>query len=66
MPPGEQPLTAADRYRFDLSHPAVDVCMMGARNRTQMQANLKVLASGLPEDVERERIERGSISKLSF
>ena len=58
MPPGEQPLTAADCYRFALSHPAVDVCMMGAKNSAQMQANLEVLESGPLEDVERERIER--------
>jgi len=58
MPPGEQPLSAADCYRFVLSHPAVDVCMMGTKNHAQMQANLKVLESGPLDDAERERIER--------
>ena len=58
MPPGEQPLTAADCYRFALSHPAVDVCMVGAKSRIQMQTNLEVLESGPLEAVERERIER--------
>lgn len=51
MPPETPPLTAADCYRFVLSHPAVDVCMMGAKNREQMRENLKVLQSGpLPEE----------------
>jgi predicted aldo/keto reductase-like oxidoreductase len=46
MPPGTWPLTAADCYRFVLSNPAVDVCMMGAKSREQMRANLEVLESG--------------------
>jgi aryl-alcohol dehydrogenase-like predicted oxidoreductase len=58
MPPGEQPLTAADCYRFALSHPAVDVCMIGSKNQAQMQANLQVLDTGPLDDAERERIER--------
>ncbi len=58
MPPGEQPLTAADCYRFALSHPAVDVCMVGAKNHDQMRENLKVLETGPLDDAERERIER--------
>jgi aryl-alcohol dehydrogenase-like predicted oxidoreductase len=58
MPPGEEPLTAADCYRFVLSHPAVDVCMMGAKSRQQMQANLQILDTGPLDERERERIER--------
>lgn len=46
MPPGQNPLTAAECYRFALSHPAVDVCMMGARDTRQMQENLRVLEQG--------------------
>lgn len=46
MPPGEPPLSAAECYRFVLSNPAVDVCMMGAKNREQMAENLKVLEMG--------------------
>jgi len=46
MPPGTPPLTAADCYRFVLSNPAVDVCMIGAKNTEQMRENLKVLHSG--------------------
>ena len=46
MPPDTPPLTAADCYRFVLSNSAVDVCMMGVKNRAQMRENLKVLESG--------------------
>ena len=31
MPAGERPLTAAECYRFVLSHPDVDVCMTALR-----------------------------------
>jgi aryl-alcohol dehydrogenase-like predicted oxidoreductase len=58
VPPGEQPLSAADCYRFVLSHPAVDVCMTGAKNQAQMQVNLKVLDTGPLDDAERERVGR--------
>ena len=43
MPPAQKPLSAADCYRFALSHPAVDVCMMGAATTAQMRENLKIL-----------------------
>ena len=52
------PMTAADCYRFVLSNPAVDVCMMGARSREEMSANLKVLDSGPFSDAEMERAVR--------
>ena len=57
MPPDEKPLTAGECYRFALSHPAVDVCMMGARNLDQMHENLKVLDQGplTPEEMQRVR-----------
>jgi predicted aldo/keto reductase-like oxidoreductase len=58
MPPGEKPLTAADCYRFALSHPAVDVCMMGAASTQQMTENLKVLEQGPLTQLELERIRR--------
>ena len=51
MPPGIQPPGAAACYRFVLSHPTVDVCMMGARNVGQMRENLAVLDAG-PLSVE--------------
>ena len=46
MPPGQAPPSAPDCYRFVLSHPNVDVCMVGARSREQMQQNLRVLETG--------------------
>jgi predicted aldo/keto reductase-like oxidoreductase len=58
MPPGEKPLTAADCYRFVLSHPAVDVCMSGAKTVEQMRENLAVLDAGPMSDEELERMRR--------
>jgi len=55
MPPGVSPPSAADCYRFVLSNPAVDVCMMGAKTIDQMRDNLKTLDSGplTAEELER-------------
>lgn len=58
LPSGQQPLSAADCYRFTLSHPAVDICMMGAKNHAQMKANLKILDTGPLDEGERKRVER--------
>jgi aryl-alcohol dehydrogenase-like predicted oxidoreductase len=57
MPPGERPLTARECYRFVLSHPAVDLCMTGARNLEMMRQNLQLLNEGPlpPEEMERVR-----------
>ena len=58
MPQGESPLTARDCYRFVLSNPAVDVCMMGARNLEMMRENLETLDSGPLSPEEMKRIRR--------
>jgi predicted aldo/keto reductase-like oxidoreductase len=58
MPPGETPLTAADAYRFVLSHPAVDVCMSGAKTVEEMRENLAVLDAGPMTEAELERARR--------
>lgn len=58
MPPGEPLPTAADCYRFVLSNPHIDVCMMGAKNLDQMRQNLKVLDSGPMTEAELERMRR--------
>ena len=58
MPPGTAPLTASECYRFVLSNPAVDVCMMGAKNRQQMRENLKVLDQGPLSEEEMHRVKR--------
>jgi len=58
MPPGEKPLTAAECYRFALSHPAVDVCMSGAKTVEEMRQNLAVLDGGPMAGAELERVRR--------
>jgi aryl-alcohol dehydrogenase-like predicted oxidoreductase len=56
MPPGEAPLTAIDCYRFVLSNPSVDVCMMGAKNMEQMRENLKILEQDPMTEEELNRV----------
>jgi len=58
MPPGERPLTAAECYRFALSHPAVDVCIAGPRSEQEMDEGLLALDEGPLSDDETERIRR--------
>ncbi|MEA3462560.1 MAG: aldo/keto reductase [Bacteroidota bacterium] len=58
MPPGEQPLTAKECYRFVLSNPAVDICMTGARTLEMMRENLETLESGPLTSEEMARIRR--------
>ena len=56
MPPGEPPPTAADCYRFVLSNPAVDICMMGAKDPGQMKQNLHALEQGPMNEEEMKRM----------
>lgn len=58
MPPGEKALTAKECYRFVLSNPAVDVCMIGARSQEMMRENLKTLDSEPLSEEEMSRIRR--------
>jgi predicted aldo/keto reductase-like oxidoreductase len=58
MPAGEAPPTAPDCYRFVLSNPAVDVCMMGTRTIEQMRENLAVLDRGPMSEEELARMRR--------
>jgi aryl-alcohol dehydrogenase-like predicted oxidoreductase len=58
MPTGEPPLSAAECYRFALSHPAVDVCMMGAKTQEELRQNLGVLEQGPLSEREMERVRR--------
>jgi aryl-alcohol dehydrogenase-like predicted oxidoreductase len=58
MPPGEIPPPAADCYRFALSHPAVDVCMVGAKSVDQMRENLLALERGPLDAAEMARLRR--------
>ncbi|MHC4986103.1 MAG: aldo-keto reductase family protein [Planctomycetota bacterium] len=58
MPPGERPLTAADCYRFVLSHPDVNVCLTAPATAVQMEDNLRALAAGPLDDDQMARIRR--------
>ncbi len=58
MPPGEAPATAADCYRFVLSNPSVDVCMMGAKTLEQMRENLHVPEMSPMTEEELDRMRR--------
>jgi aryl-alcohol dehydrogenase-like predicted oxidoreductase len=58
MVPGEKPPTAPDCYRFVLSHPAVDVCISGAKTAEQMRENLAVLDGGPMSGDELARMRR--------
>jgi aryl-alcohol dehydrogenase-like predicted oxidoreductase len=58
MPPGERPLTAAECYRFVLSHPDVNVCLTGPSTAAQLEENLAALERGPLEAEEMERVRR--------
>jgi aryl-alcohol dehydrogenase-like predicted oxidoreductase len=58
MPAGVTALTAMDCYRFVLSNPKVDICMMGARTKEQMTENLKTLESGPLSQDELIRVKK--------
>ncbi|MHC4819936.1 MAG: aldo/keto reductase [Planctomycetota bacterium] len=58
MPAGERPLTAAECYRFVLSHPDVDVCITGPGTEEQMEANLGTLDAGPLDEEEMARVRR--------
>jgi aryl-alcohol dehydrogenase-like predicted oxidoreductase len=58
MPPGEEPLTAADCYRFVLSNPDVDVCLTAPGSAQQMEDNFKALEKGPLDKEEMERVRR--------
>jgi aryl-alcohol dehydrogenase-like predicted oxidoreductase len=58
MPNDEAPATAVDCYRFVLTHPSVDVCMMGASNLAQMRENLQTLDCGPMTQEEIDRMRR--------
>lgn len=58
MPKGEDPLTASDCYRYVLSNPQLDVCMMGIKNSQQLRQNMSILEKGALNEEEKLRIER--------
>ncbi len=58
MPPGEEPLTAADCYRFALSSGKVDVCMTGPKTAEELEGGMKAMDLGPLSDEEMERVRR--------
>ena len=56
MPAGEEPLIAADCYRFALSNPHVDLCMMGPRSAEELEDGVKALQLGSLSDEEMGRV----------
>ena len=58
MPAGEAPPPASDCYRFALSHPAVDVCMVGAGSLQHMREDLRALELGPLDPGEMARMRR--------
>jgi len=57
MPPGEKPLSAADCYRFVLTHPAVDVALCGPKKMAHVEEALRTLDLGPLSDAELERVK---------
>ena len=58
MPAGERPLTAAECYRFVLSHPDVNVCVTAPSTAARMEDNLKALEAGPLDREEMARVRR--------
>lgn len=56
MPANEPAPAASDCYRFALSHPAVDVCLTGPKDRAQMRQALKSLELGPLNEEEMTRM----------
>ncbi len=58
MPEYELPPSAVDCYRYVLSNPFIDICMLGAKNREEMRENLTALDLGPLTETEINRINR--------
>ena len=58
MPPGESPMSAADCYRFALSSPHVDLCLVGPKSEQEMDEALTVLDNEPFSGEELARIHR--------
>jgi aryl-alcohol dehydrogenase-like predicted oxidoreductase len=58
MPPGENPLSASDCYRFVMSNSKVDVCLTGPRDMDQMKQALQSLDEGPMSEEEITRARR--------
>lgn len=58
MPPGEDPVSARDCYRYSLSPEAVDMVICGPGSAAQMEEAISALEAGPLSEEEKERIER--------
>ena len=58
MPPGESVPEPSDCYRFVLSNPAVDVCMCGPQDISQVRDALQTLELGPLDSGDMERMKR--------
>jgi aryl-alcohol dehydrogenase-like predicted oxidoreductase len=58
MPPGEKPLTAGECYRFALSSPSVDLCIIGPKNEEQLDEAVTTLDAGPLSEEELARVRR--------
>ncbi len=58
MPDGEAPMTASECYRFALSHPSVNLCMMGPKNEAELDQGLKAVDAEPLSEEELVRIRR--------
>ncbi len=58
MPPGEEPLTAADCYRFALTSGHVNVCLTGPKTAQELDQNMRTLELGPLSDEEMERVRQ--------
>jgi aryl-alcohol dehydrogenase-like predicted oxidoreductase len=58
MPEGEPPMSAAECYRFALSHPAVDQCLAGPRNEREMHEGLAAIDQGPLNEDELARVRK--------
>jgi len=58
MPPGTQPPSATDCYRFSLSSDHVHVALCGPASDREMDEALQVLSAGPLTPAERERMQR--------
>ena len=54
----EHPLTAADCYRFALSHPAVHNCLSGPANRAQLEEAVAAIEKGPLTEKEQAHIRK--------
>ena len=58
MPPGEAPRRAGDCYRFALSSPSVDLCMIGPKNEPELDEAAAALDAGPLSEAELARARR--------